>query len=290
MTMDMQKDLRKMLDTIYEAEALIEMALRRKQNSSTETVKRLVADKCRQMMSIADSWQLTDAIPEPSDSADNRCYDASTARTIAPDDPDAADDIALAENEMLEIVAMASVTPEADDETCKEPTPQELELETPELDPEVEETATEAKIDPPAGFDAHDAPQILVNPPHEVEFVEESDMAGEENDDTDVDVDDDDADADVDEEADEPQDEDITLQNRRERAPLLSFFTINDRFRFRRSLFEGSNPRLLESLAVIESLDSLQQACDYMADDLQWDMESPEVKLFCKIIDRYFKS
>ena len=277
----MEKDLRKMLDTVYEAEALIEMALRRKQNSSTDTVKRLVADKCRQMMAIADSWQLSDTgLPAaPGDGADNRCYDASTVRTVSPSDPDAADDVALAESEMLEIVAMASEDPENADKSGvsssspEDRTPRSLELVSPELDPEISEDATEARIDPPAGFDAPDAPQVLVTPPGNVEFVEESDMASG---------------GDYDRE-DETVDEELPPA-RRERAPLLSFFTINDRFRFRRSLFEGSNPRLLESVAVIESLDSMEQAADYMADDLQWDMESPEVKLFCKIIDRYFKS
>lgn len=277
----MEKDLRKMLDTVYEAEALIEMALRRKQNSSTDTVKRLVADKCRQMMAIADSWQLSDTgLPAASgDGADNRCYDASTVRTVSLSDPDAADDVALAESEMLEIVAMASEDPEnadksgASSSSPEDRTPRSLELVSPELDPEISEDATEARIDPPAGFDAPDAPQVLVTPPGNVEFVEESDMASG---------------GDYDRE-DETVDEELPPA-RRERAPLLSFFTINDRFRFRRSLFEGSNPRLLESVAVIESLDSMEQAADYMADDLQWDMESPEVKLFCKIIDRYFKS
>lgn len=280
--MNKEKDLRKMLETLYEAEALIEMYLRRNATSSADdTMLRLIADKCRGLASIADEWQLPDA-PHPSVSAaDHALYDASTVVPETSSAPAAdADDVALAESEMRELVEMASVDPKDDadsytPEALNNPDSiQSLELITPELEPGIKETPDEVRFDPPAGYPAGADEAAESKSAAPMSFVEEKEIAESIR---------------ATEEEDDSDEAQAFVVPKRSGAPLLSFFTINDRFRFRRSLFEGSNPKLLESIAVIETLDTLEQAVDYMADDLQWDMESPEVKLFCKIVERYFK-
>lgn len=266
----MKEDLRKLLDMLYETEALIEMSLRRGKTSSSSTVVRLVADKCRQMASITSEWELSEGDEASTESDSARVYDTLQAT-------EEAEDVALADNTMREIVAMASVDPE-EDEAAKEASakvevnPKDLEYMTDELDPEIKETVDSVRFDPPEGYDpAANTRQVDASNVAPPIFVEEEDLAESKA-------------------SDKVDDTDVLKSPERKRAPLLSFFTINDRFRFRRSLFEGSNPKFLESLAVIESLDSQEQAADYMTDDLGWDMDNPEVGLFCRIVDRYFKS
>ncbi len=263
----MEKDLRKLLNVLYEAEALIEMSLRRGNTSPSSTVVRLVADKCRQMESIISSWELPESPAPEEESEGARVYDTMQSQ-------EEADDVALADNEMREIVAMASVDP-GDEEPSKdeaekvEVDPKDLEYMTSELDPEIKETVDNVRFDPAEGYDPEEnvrRPEASGN--EAPVFVEEEDLV----------------------EAEEKVEEPELSTPVRKRAPLLSFFTINDRFRFRRSLFEGSNPKFLESLSLIESLETPEQATEYMADDLGWDMDNPEVGLFCRIVERYFKS
>lgn len=243
-----------MLDMLYEAEALVEMALRRKDGKLSDTVKRLVADKCFGLADIAAGWNIPEEAPACGCKHDP-VYTPEAAKTPREErcvSEDEADNVALAESEMLEIVAMATADPEEDAAASAA-----TDVCVADTAPDDESFAEDSSADDTEEYDA---------PEDDTEEYEEE------------------------EEADDEGEYGLPPVPRRERAPLLSFFTINDRYRFRRSLFGGSNPAFLESLAVIESLDSGAQAADYAADDLQWDMDSPEVKLFLDIVGRYFAS
>lgn len=69
---------------------------------------------------------------------------------------------------------------------------------------------------------------------------------------------------------------------------LESFFSLNDKFRFRRELFGGSLPDFAGSLGLVSSLATLADAEDYFYNDLQWNPDSPEVQAFMTIITQYF--
>lgn len=91
------KDISAVLDTLYEAEALLEMAIRRGDGKVSDAAARLVAGKCRYLCELTAGWD-TEPYPAPE----------PTAVTGA---VEMADDEALADNELLEAQKMAAVDP-----------------------------------------------------------------------------------------------------------------------------------------------------------------------------------
>ncbi|MDD2961570.1 MAG: hypothetical protein PHR45_05760 [Muribaculaceae bacterium] len=69
---------------------------------------------------------------------------------------------------------------------------------------------------------------------------------------------------------------------------LKKAFTLNDRFRYRRELFENSDVQMTNTLNLVETMDSFSEAEDYFYNDLEWDKESSEVKDFMEIIKKHF--
>ena len=266
--METENNLRKLIEMLYETEALAEMAIRRGEQPSSQTIVRLVKEKCRSLADFTDSWELPKTDENTTGTAEKEnLYVASLS------DPDREDDVALAQSEMEEIVAMASADPENAVYNDAPMSPQNLELMVPELDPEMEETPTDVRFNPPKQYveemkEVEEEKQVP-SVPHEVEFVEEEEPAAQEI---------------------SGQQESATVESSAQRAPLVSLFTINDRFRFRRSLFANDNGKFLSALSIIEGLDTLDEAEDYMSDDLGWNLNDPEVKLFEKIVTKYFDS
>lgn len=69
---------------------------------------------------------------------------------------------------------------------------------------------------------------------------------------------------------------------------LRSAFSINDRFRFRRELFENDNDVMNNTLDLIESMESAQEAKEYFLNELGWDPNSEEVIDFLNIVCMHF--
>lgn len=72
-------------------------------------------------------------------------------------------------------------------------------------------------------------------------------------------------------------------------APVMSkfqvkYFSINDRYRFRRELFNDDEEEMEETLDVISRLSGADEVLDYLANDLCWDIESDTVKDFVSIV------
>lgn len=65
-------------------------------------------------------------------------------------------------------------------------------------------------------------------------------------------------------------------------------FTLNDRFRFRRELFENSEARFVDALEVISAMTSFEEAEEYFYDDLCWDPDSDHVKEFMQKVNNHF--
>ncbi len=65
--------------------------------------------------------------------------------------------------------------------------------------------------------------------------------------------------------------------------------TLNDKFLFRRELFGGSDAEFNDTLDLLTSMDSLDEAEEYMYHDLQWDPENPVVADFMTIIATHFR-
>ncbi len=83
----------------------------------------------------------------------------------------------------------------------------------------------------------------------------------------------------------------LTVEEKVARESASDFskaFTLNDKFRFVRELFNGSEKEFAETLDVVASMSSMDEASEYFYDDLCWDPDSPEVKEFMEIVARHF--
>lgn len=66
-------------------------------------------------------------------------------------------------------------------------------------------------------------------------------------------------------------------------------FSINDRYRFKRELFHGSDVDFNTTLSLVASMEGYEEAEDYFLNELQWDEKSPDVIDFLEILKNYFK-
>lgn len=82
-----------------------------------------------------------------------------------------------------------------------------------------------------------------------------------------------------------------TLDERlaRERArDIYKAFTLNDKFRYRRELFHGSESEFDDTLAIISAMSSFGEAEEYFYEDLCWDPDNDDVKAFMDTVKRHF--
>ena len=65
-------------------------------------------------------------------------------------------------------------------------------------------------------------------------------------------------------------------------------FCLNDRFRFRRTLFNGSEEAFSDAMQHITQMDDYEEAMEYFLDEYGWDPENEEAQAFLEIIKTYF--
>lgn len=73
----------------------------------------------------------------------------------------------------------------------------------------------------------------------------------------------------------------------RQRGKLV--FSINDRFRFKKELFENSDIDFNNTLALVASMENFEEAEDYFLSEEGFDKNSVVVQEFLRIIKQYFK-
>ena len=66
-------------------------------------------------------------------------------------------------------------------------------------------------------------------------------------------------------------------------------FSINDKFRFRRALFENSDVEFNNTLVLVASMENYDEAEDYFLNEKNWESGDEDVKDFLDIIKRYFR-
>lgn len=81
----------------------------------------------------------------------------------------------------------------------------------------------------------------------------------------------------------EPQKE----TSKEQRGKLV--FSINDRFRFKKALFDNSDVDFNNTLALVASMEDYDEAEDYFINEEGFERGKPEVAEFLEIIKRYFK-
>lgn len=84
-----------------------------------------------------------------------------------------------------------------------------------------------------------------------------------------------------------PEDRIDTVNTEAMRGRLV--FSINDRYRFKRELFDNSDIQFNATLSMVASMENYEEAEGYFLDELNWNEESEEVKAFLDILKNYFK-
>ena len=215
----------------------------------------------------------------------------------------------------MPVTPSAAPTAEAKDDTVN-PTATEPETpaETPpqpEGEPESEPDSAEQDNEPLHQEEATEGPQTIGETPtatpaekpgreeplYPWEEMSDEELSADQSDEPEYDDDADDYD-DTDYEdtpvADLPADDTVgpvTLEEalqRQHAKELRKALSLNDRFRFRRELFGNSDIRMNETLALIDAMQSYDEAEDYILNDLHWDMDNPEVAEFMKIVQKHF--
>lgn len=70
---------------------------------------------------------------------------------------------------------------------------------------------------------------------------------------------------------------------------ILPFkFSLNDRYRFRRELFNFSDEEMDEAIEAVSSMNSMEEVEDYFFNDLCWDPENLDVRDFIAIVASRF--
>lgn len=75
---------------------------------------------------------------------------------------------------------------------------------------------------------------------------------------------------------------------REKAADLSGAFSLNDRFRFRRELFRGSQQEMDEAIEALSQMSTAEEAREYIYDDLCLDPADDNVKAFMEIITNHF--
>ncbi len=73
------------------------------------------------------------------------------------------------------------------------------------------------------------------------------------------------------------------------RRPISSVFNLNDKFRFRRELFGNSDAQYVECLDMLSAMKSLDEAKEYLLDDLNWDPDNDDAKAFIELLSNYYQ-
>ncbi|MGN0210149.1 MAG: hypothetical protein ACI391_03430 [Muribaculaceae bacterium] len=89
--------------------------------------------------------------------------------------------------------------------------------------------------------------------------------------------------------AEAPQAEAPQAAPARPRMPIRNFFTINDKYLFRREVFDGDEQAFEDTLDLFAAMNSFDEAKEYIYDDLMLDPQNQDVKSFMEIIETYFK-
>lgn len=73
------------------------------------------------------------------------------------------------------------------------------------------------------------------------------------------------------------------------RRPVSSVFNLNDKFRFRRELFGNSDAQYVECLDILSAMKSIDEAKEYLYEDLKWEPENDDVKAFVELLANYYR-
>lgn len=278
----MDNSLEQLLKQVLELEGLILVAQKRG-DETPSMVYQLIGEKAAEIGTFApapapvakpDDENAIDALPddEPDDDITVEFVDEDSAESAEepetaaepqpePEQPDEVEVEAEPEEEIVVVVPIVEETPEE------------------EIAADAEETAAEE--------------EVTVEEDSEEEISEEEDVSVEADEEiADEEIADDAEPITADDfENDEEDEEAMRLDEALQRnmsKDLRHAFSLNDRFRYRRELFGNSDSVMNDTLNLIDSMSTFDEAEDYFYNDLEWEHDSPEVADFMVIIKNHF--
>ena len=277
----MDNSLEQLLKQVLELEGLILVAQKRG-DETPSMVYQLIGEKAAEIGTFAPA-------PAPvAKPADENAIDA-----LPDDEPD--DDITV------EFVDEDSAESAEEPETAAEPQPEPEQPDEAEVEAEPEEeivVVVPIVEETPEEEIAADAEETAAEEEITVEEDSEEEISEEEEEEEDVSVEADEEIADDAEpitaddfENDEEDEEAMRLDEALQRnmsKDLRHAFSLNDRFRYRRELFGNSDSVMNDTLNLIDSMSTFDEAEDYFYNDLEWEHDSPEVADFMVIIKNHF--
>lgn len=283
----MDTQLRKILDTLYEAEGLIELALRRT-DSSVADIAELARSKCYQVADLAAALSLSEKPVEICDAAEVGEAEVSG---------DTHEEMTAENDDSAEQLFLSKIVPEIDrektsDGDCVDALSSAAE-DTDEQGTQSEDANEQCEI---ARKEELESPSTIDTVTPAETTLSEAETSDEETEKEDAPVSlpeerlEEESEEEYYEELEEESENEQALRRTVDRKPIAPFFSINDKYRFRRELFSNSNPEWLDSLALLETMHDIVEAEDYLFDDLQWDRDSPDVKVFIEVLERYYRS
>ena len=278
----MDNSLEQLLKQVLELEGLILVAQKRG-DETPSMVYQLIGEKAAEIGTFAPA-------PAPvAKPADENAIDA-----LPDDEPD--DDITV------EFVDEDSAESAEEPETAAEPQPEPEQPEEVEVEAEPEEeivVVVPIVEETPEEEIAADAEETAAE--EEITVEEDSEEVVSENEDVSVEADEEIADEEIADDAepitaddfenDEEDEEAMRLDEALQRnmsKDLRHAFSLNDRFRYRRELFGNSDSVMNDTLNLIDSMSTFDEAEDYFYNDLEWEHDSPEVADFMVIIKNHF--
>lgn len=269
----MDNSLEQLLKQVLELEGLILVAQKRG-DETPSMVYQLIGEKAAEIGTFAPA-------PAPvAKPADENAIDA-----LPDDEPD--DDITV------EFVDEDSAESAEEPETAAEPQPEPEQPDEEEVEAEPEEeivVVVPIVEETPEEEIAADAEETAAEEEITVEEDPEEEISEEEV--TDEEIADDAEPITADDfENDEEDEEAMRLDEALQRnmsKDLRHAFSLNDRFRYRRELFGNSDSVMNDTLNLIDSMSTFDEAEDYFYNDLEWEHDSPEVADFMVIIKNHF--
>lgn len=248
----MNTEIDKLISLTYEIEGLLLLLRDRGQESMAPHIRNLLADKGKtlaQMLNVAESKPNPVAAPEPKE-------EKTPLPPIPPAVKTAPTAVTVTEEvkEIKEVAKEEPIAAESVAEVKTEVINEAPKYTEPEVKPEIKEenVPSQTELDEAQAeedeADSAAAEEAIAQEKHRPE-IQASEEAG---------------------------------------AKMLKLFTLNDRFRFRRELFGGSDTAMKAILAVIATMPTLDDAKRYLTEDQGMDPDSEEVSYFFEIIAPYY--
>lgn len=277
-------DLKIILNILYEMEGLVDMAIRREDETPAGVIS-LIKEKSEILHKFTSAWNVENDIEvniNEDYSIDEECeLEANDNPELQLDDRN----VGLNNQDPDEDIEVEFVYDESEDDfvdNSEDNSEKETVIdEEPQAEQEaaniVEEVVESSLFDASAFSDEDSAEDELNN---------DVDYDNEQQDE----IDDESEGLDEDESVEEEEvfvGSKIVNVNRQD---IRKMFTINDRYRFRRELFCNNEVDFVDNLNLVQAMSCYEDVEDYFYNDLQWDSENEDVVEFMSIIFKYFNS